>query len=118
MNKLLKHKNYYGSVEYDIDEGYLYGKVLFINDAIIYDGNSIDELKQSFENAVDEYLELCKELNKTPDISCTGSFNIRTTPALHRQYQIMAMERGVSMNAVIQQALESYCNLEMPKAVV
>lgn len=108
MKNLLKYKNYLGSVEFDLENGYLYGKVLFINDSVIYDGTTLDELKSSFENAVDEYLELCKELGKQPDNTCTGSFNVRISPELHRKYQIMAYEQGCSMNAVIEQAMNNY----------
>jgi len=37
MTELLKYKNYSGSVEIDLDEKILHGKVLFINGLITYE---------------------------------------------------------------------------------
>lgn len=109
MMNSLKYKGYIGSVEYDLDDGYLYGKILFIDDSIIYDGNTIPELKKSFEDAVDEYLELCREIGKQPEKSCSGTFNVRITPELHRQCIKTAHLKGMNLNSLVFCALEQYC---------
>ncbi len=36
-----------------------FGKVLGIQNLILYDGNNIKELVEDFHNAVDDYLALC-----------------------------------------------------------
>lgn len=56
MSELLKYKGYYGSVEYSSEDALLYGKVLGINSLISYEGESVAELQQDFEWAVDDYL--------------------------------------------------------------
>lgn len=61
MRKLLNYKGYYGSVEYFSEDALLYGKVLGINSLISYEGESVAELQQDFEGAVDDYLEVCAE---------------------------------------------------------
>lgn len=106
---VLKHKGYIGSVEYDIDGEYLHGKILFIDDCIIYDGNTIPELKKSFEDAVDEYLELCKEIDKQPEKTCSGTFNVRITPELHKQCVKIAYLKDMNLNTLVFHALEQYC---------
>lgn len=108
MNSL-KYKGYFGSVEHDLDDDYLYGKILFIDDRIIYDGNTISELRKSFESAVDEYLELCKEIGKQPEKTCSGTFNVRVTPELHKQCVKIAHLKGMNLNALVFHALEQYC---------
>lgn len=40
------------------------GRVININDIIMFDGISVDELQQSFHNVIDEYLGDCQKLNK------------------------------------------------------
>lgn len=56
MKNLLEYKGYYGSVEYSSEDVLLYGKVLGINSLISYEGESVAELQQDFEGAVDDYL--------------------------------------------------------------
>ena len=57
MKNLLEYKGYYGSVEYSREDALLYGKVLGINSLIPYEGESVAELQQDFEGAVDDYLD-------------------------------------------------------------
>ena len=53
----MKYKDFDGSIETSYEDRIMFGKILFINDLIMYEGNSIDELEQSFHEAVDSYLE-------------------------------------------------------------
>ena len=66
MKNLLEYKGYYGSVEYSSEDVLLYGKVLGINSLISYEGESVAELQQDFEGAVDDYLEMCAENGTEP----------------------------------------------------
>ncbi len=69
MNNLLSYKNYYGTVEYSTADDCLFGKITGVKSLISYEGNSLKELKTDFENAVDEYLEDCRERNVVPEVS-------------------------------------------------
>ena len=58
----LEYKGYNGSVEYSEADNCLFGTVLGISeDLILYEGNTIDELRADFECAIDSYLDSCKE---------------------------------------------------------
>lgn len=58
---LLKYKGYTGSVDYSEEDNCLYGKVLGMSkDAITYEGLDINGLRRDFEEAIDDYLALCK----------------------------------------------------------
>lgn len=59
---------------------------------IIYEGTTIDELKKDFQGAIDDYLEMCKNYDETPEKPYSGSFNVRITPQLHHQLAIFAKE--------------------------
>ena len=63
-DKVLKYKNYTGSVEYDLTDKFLFGKILFIDDLVTYEGNTVEELEKAFHDMVDDYLETCKETLK------------------------------------------------------
>ena len=53
----LKYKGYTGSVEYSEEDNCLFGKVQGMSKhAITYEGQTLDELRQDFEGAVEDYL--------------------------------------------------------------
>lgn len=109
MNEILKHKGYLGSTELDLENEYLYGEVLFINDKIIYNGSTIEELKTAFKSAVDDYLAFCQEIGKTPDVSCSGTFNVRISPELHATCVKQARLSNLTLNAFVSEALKQAC---------
>lgn len=108
MKKFLKYKDFVGSIDFDIDEKMLFGEVLHTSDLIYYDGKDLEELQKSFEEAVDDYLELCKRVNKSPIKSFSGSFNCRVPSDVHMNLSMIAGLAGMSMNSVISNALDAY----------
>lgn len=63
----LKHKGYVGSVEVSLEDNCLYGKVLGLNKMLLsYEGSIVEELRTDFEDAVDDYLEMCQEYCTNP----------------------------------------------------
>lgn len=58
MSKALQYKGYFGSVEFDYEDHCFYGDVINIRDVIAFEGNSVDEIEDSFRQAVDAYREL------------------------------------------------------------
>lgn len=107
MSNLLSYKNYNGSVEYSEEDECLFGKVIGIKSLISYEGNSIQELKQDFQNAIDEYLLDCEERNVQPEKAYRGSFNVRINPDLHRSIALYAIKHGKSLNSAVEEAIKS-----------
>ncbi len=105
MKNMLQYKNYYGTVKYSDADNVLYGEVLGINSLISYEGTSIDELKADFEDAVDDYLELCSEKGITPEKQYKGSLNVRLDPDIHRKAMILAQSNHISLNQFIESAI-------------
>ena len=65
--KKLEYKGYLGSIEYSENDETLFGKVQHIKGLISFEGCNISDLKKDFEEAVDEYLEECKEEGIEPE---------------------------------------------------
>ena len=107
---LLDYKGYQGSVEADLDTGTLFGKVLFVNDLVTYEGTTLPELQVQFRASVEDYLQTCQSLARDPQQPCNGVFNVRVSPGLHRSASIRALRDGVKLNAVVVSALEQYRN--------
>ena len=105
-NKCLKYKGFIGSVEFDLDENIIFGKIECIYDLVTYEAQDISSLQQEFEDSVDDYLETCEMLNKEPDKPMSGTFNIRIGSELHKKVFVKAKEQGKSINDFIREELE------------
>ena len=104
----MEYKGYQGSIEIDLASGLLFGKILFVNDLVTFEAKTVLSLRKAFQEAVNDYLESCSQLGREPQQPCSGIFNVRVGPALHRAAAIRAQKDGVKLNAVIVTALEQY----------
>ncbi len=107
MSNLLSYKNYNGTVEYSREDNCLFGKVVGIKSLLSYEGDSVQELEQDFQNVIDEYLKDCEERNVQPEQSYKGTFNVRISSELHRSIAVYAIEHGKSLNAAVEEAIEN-----------
>lgn len=105
MSDLLFYKNYNGTVEYSKEEKCLFGKVVGIKSLLSYEGDSVQELEQDFQNVIDEYLDDCKERNVDPEQPYKGTFDVWISPELHRYIAVYAIEHGKSLNAAVEEAI-------------
>jgi len=106
--KTMSYKDYYGSVEFSDEDDVFFGRIIGINDHITYEGNDVRSLRLDFEQAVDEYLEICSQLNKKPEKAYKGTFNIRISPNLHRQLMLFSTSNGKTLNATVEEAIREY----------
>jgi predicted HicB family RNase H-like nuclease len=104
---ILEYKEFIGSVNYTDEDECFYGRIEGINDLVTFEGASVKELKKSFKAAVEDYIELCKELNKEPYKSVKGSFNIRLEPKLHYSAIYTALKKGISLNQFVTEAIKN-----------
>ncbi len=106
MSNMLKYKGYFGSVEFSIEDGVLHGKIQCVNDLVTYEAETLAGLQEAFEEAVDDYLETCKILNKDPEKPMSGTFNVRIGSELHKKVYLAACADGKSLNDYIKTAIE------------
>lgn len=104
----LEYKNYQGSISVDLDTGVLFGKILFVNDLVTYEALTVASLQQEFQAAVDDYLKTCQQLGREAQQPCSGVFNVRVGPTLHRAAVVRAQKDDVKLNSVVVSALEQY----------
>ncbi len=108
---IIKYKEYEGTAELDMERCICRGKILFINDLIIYEAIAPKDLQKAFEAAVDDYLETCAELAREPQRPLKGLFNVRVSPELHKKCILRAQVDGTSLNEVVGKALDAYVNI-------
>jgi len=105
MNKL-SYEGYLGTIEVSIEDNCLHGRILFIDDIITYEGSTIDDIKSSFEEAVDDYLAYCEETGVSADKPYSGSFNVRVGQELHREAAKTAFNNDMSLNEFVTQSIK------------
>ena len=108
MKDMMDYKGYLGSVHYNDQDKVFYGKVEYIRSLISYEGHDVETLWTSFQEGVDDYLELCQHKEIAPEQTFKGSFNIRPGTELHRRAAIAAQKQGVNLNRLVSEALEQY----------
>ena len=102
---MLNYKGYVGSIEIDIESGLLHGRVLDIRDVITFQGTSVVEARQEFQQSVDDYLDFCTELQQEPEKPFSGKLPFRTSAEHHRLIFLAANKAGKSMNAWMDEVL-------------
>lgn len=101
----MKYKGYELVVEFDDEAEIFHGEIINIRDVITFQGSSVEELKQAFQDSVDDYLEFCKQHGEEPDKPFSGKFVVRINPQLHKVIAIRARQEGKSLNSWIEQQL-------------
>ena len=103
--KHLEYKGYTGTIEYSKEDNLLYGKVLGIKGLISYEGKTGKELEEDFKEAIDAYLEDCKERGVEPEKPFKGSFNVRISAKLHKEAALLAMKEKMSLNNFVAESI-------------
>ena len=101
MKDVLKYKDYIGSVHYSSEDKVFYGKLEGVDDLVTFEGSTVKNLKSSFKEAVEDYLDLCKSIGKPSSKSFKGSFNVRIDPELHKEAARKSIEMGLSLNQLV-----------------
>ena len=108
MKNIMHYKGYVGSIEYSEDDDILFGKVLGIRSLIMYEGQSLKEIKEDFHGAIDAHLAYCEAEGIQPEKGFKGTFNVRISPELHQEAAILAQEKETSLNNIVEMALSKY----------
>ena len=110
MNNMLEYKGYYGTVELSAADNVFFGKVIGVNSLISFEGDNAQNLRDDFQGAVDDYLEMCAEKGIEPEKVYKGSFNVRVSPELHRKLAIYSASQGQTLNFTVERAIQRLIN--------
>ncbi len=105
MSNIIEYKNYIGSVEYSHEDKCFFGKLEMIDDLVTFEATSVDELEANFKHSVDDYIDTCSALNRVPQKTYKGVFNVRIDPSLHKKIYKEALKEHISLNAFIGKTL-------------
>lgn len=109
MSNIMRYKGYWAEIKYSDEDECFWGEIEGLqHDAILFEGQSVKELKKDFKDAIEHYLSVCKESNTLPEKQCKGSLNVRLGVELHNEARIKSIERNISINELIKDAVAMY----------
>ena len=96
--KPMRYKGYSARIEYSDEDGCFVGRVASIRDLLTFHGESVDEVRQAFEEALDFYLETSAERGEMPNKPYSGKLLLRVAPEVHAAVATAAEVSGKSIN--------------------
>jgi predicted HicB family RNase H-like nuclease len=84
-NDIIEYKGFIASLHYSHEDRCFFGKVEGIDGLITFEVDNAKDLEINFKEAIDEYLEDCKELRVEPQKSFSGKFALRLGRGLHEK---------------------------------
>ena len=101
----MTYKGYWAHVVFDDEAGIFHGEVVNVRDVITFQGTSVDELRQAFEDSVEDYLAFCAERSEAPEPPFSGRFTVRLSPEQHRSVILAAEKAGKGVDAWVAEVL-------------
>ena len=90
----------------DVDAGQAVIVIIGIRDTVGFHGESVGELKDALQDAVDFYLESCEKAGREPNKPFSGKFVVRVDSSLHGEIAAAAVHAGKSLNKWVADTLK------------
>ena len=94
----MKYKGYSAHIEYSEADRCLVGHIAGITDIVGFHADTVPELQEAFEEAVEDYLETCERLNKPPQRPYSGNLRLQIPPSIHVAIARAAEASGKDLN--------------------
>lgn len=106
MKNTLTYKGFTARIEFDSDDNIFFGRVLGLKDIIGFHGETVLELTADFHNAINHYLEVCRQRGEKPQKAYSGKLTLRIPPEIHADIAVAAAHDGKSLNKWVADKLE------------
>jgi predicted HicB family RNase H-like nuclease len=98
MNNTLSYKGLTAKIEFSADDNVFVGRVLGIDEIVVFHGSTVEELKSELREMIDFYLETCEKKGKKPEKAYSGKILFRFPPEIHAAIAKRAEILGKSIN--------------------
>ena len=106
MNNVMTYKGYSARIEYDDEDGILFGQIAGIRDGVGFHADNVEALRTAFHEAVDDYLVTCAKIGKEPQKPYSGKMMFRVSPEVHRKAALAAELSGKSLNQWAEEVID------------
>lgn len=93
----MTYKGYSARIDFDDEDGLFVGRVAGLRDGVNFHGETVDELRAAFREAVDGYIDVCARIGKSPQKPFSGQLMVRVDPAVHARAALAAELAGMSL---------------------
>lgn len=94
----MTYKDYAARIEYSEEDGCFIGRIAGIKDVVGFHAECVQELREAFREAVDDYLATCEKVGQAPQRPYSGKLMLRVPPEVHARAAMMAEAHGMSLN--------------------
>lgn len=94
----MSYKGYSARIEYDDDDGIFFGRIVGLRDGVTFHADTVADLRTAFHEAVEDYIETCAKIGKTPQKPYSGNLMLRVDPLVHAKAARAAELAGKSLN--------------------
>lgn len=98
MNNTMTHKGLTARVEFSAEDGLFVGRLIGVEDVVGFHADTVDGLREAFEEAVGDYLETCRKLGRGPLKKASGQLMLRVPAEVHAAALRAAEAAGKSLN--------------------
>lgn len=103
----MEYKGYTALIQYSKGDGCFIGKVIGIEDQIIFDAPSLDEVRKVFEADVDSYVGYCRKKGREPH-KPVSEVMVPVSSALYARIAQKAEYDGVPVHTLMETALQKF----------
>jgi len=104
---LMEYKGYTARIHYSREDECYVGEIIGIDDVVIFDGETLEEIRKTFEADVESYWECCAEVGKEPN-QPVSEIMIPVSPELYAKVSRQAEYDGVPVREVMETALQKF----------
>lgn len=105
MMNVLEHKGYYARIEFDPEDECLVGHLAGIDDIVGFHGRTVAEIISAFHDSVEDYIDTCRKVGKSPERPYSGKVMFRIDPDVHAKAALAAQLKGLSLNQWAEEVL-------------
>jgi predicted HicB family RNase H-like nuclease len=106
-NNTMKYKGYTALIEFSDEDGCLIGKVLGIRDVIVFDGDTVEDIRQSFHEMIDHYVMACEKTGREPNKPASEVL-VPISPELYAKVSRKAEYDGVPVQTLMEAVLQNF----------
>jgi predicted HicB family RNase H-like nuclease len=103
----MNYKGYTARIEFDERDNIFVGRILGLRAMISFHGETVAELRTSFEAAIEDFLLDSKEQGLKPEKPASGKLMLRVPPEVHGAALVAAQANGKSLNQWATEVLQS-----------
>lgn len=101
----MSYKGYTARIEYTEEDDVFVGTIAGIRDAVRFSGESVKDLRKAFEEAVENYIDTCEKLGRSPQRPYSGKISLRLDSELHAAVAMKAELAHMSINQWVSDVL-------------